>query len=110
MDIKEILSILGILVLLLLVSILKVLPYREKGMGGPEMTGRATVVSRRVGAGRAPAAGSHGNYLVTFALSDGETIELYTTNVVFRQMKEGLRGQLTWQGKNFCHFDPDQTA
>ena len=82
--------------------------YRDKDDKGPEMTGRATVTSKRVDQGRyLGKAPSRWNLLMTFSLSDGEEIELYVTQDIFSTLKEGHSGQLTWQGKRFYHFDPD---
>lgn len=82
--------------------------YRDKDDKGPEMTGHATVTSKRVDQGRyLGKAPSRWNLLVTFALSDGEEVELYVTQDIFSTLKEGQSGQLTWQGKRFCHFDSD---
>ena len=82
--------------------------YRDKDDKGPEMTGRATVKAKRVEQGRyLGKAPSRWNLLMTFALSDGEEIELYVTQDVFSTLQEGQSGQLTWQGKRFYHFDPN---
>lgn len=81
--------------------------YRDKDDKGPEMTGPATVRSCRVKTGRAPTRGSHWDYMMTFALADGEEVELYVTEDIFSTLKEGQSGLLTWQGKRFYHFDPD---
>lgn len=83
--------------------------YRDKDDKGPEVTGHATVVSQRVDQGR-----YHGsvrtrwNYMMTFALSDGEEVELYVTDDIFSSLKPGQSGQLTWQGKRFYAFEPDK--
>lgn len=82
--------------------------YRDKDDKGPELTAPATVVSKRVDQGRyIGKAPSRWNYLMTFALSDGEELELYVTDDVFSTLKEGQSGQLTWQGKRFYQFYPD---
>lgn len=82
--------------------------YRDKDDKGPEMTGRATVTGKRVEQGRyLGKAPSRWNLLMTSSLSDGEEIELYVTQDVFSTLQEGRSGQLTWQGKRFYHFDPD---
>ena len=82
--------------------------YRDKDDYGPEMTGRATVKSKRATQGRyLGKAPSRWNLLMTFSFHDGEEIELYVTQDIFSTLKEGQSGQLTWQGKRFYHFDPD---
>lgn len=82
--------------------------YRDKDDHGPEMTGQATVKSHRVVQGhylgKAP---SRWNYLVTFTLSDGEEIELYTIQSDFQVLKDGTCGTLTWQGRRFLDFEAD---
>jgi len=58
--------------------------YRDKDDRGPELTGRATVVSKRVAQGRyLRKAPSRWNYLMTFSLGDGEEVELYVSDDVF---------------------------
>lgn len=52
--------------------------------------------------------GQNWNYLVTFRLADGEEIELYTGQNEYRQLKEGLAGQLSWHRDNFVSFDFDE--
>lgn len=83
--------------------------YRDKNDKGPEMTGPAVVKSHRVTQGRyfgkAP---SRWNYMATFALADGEQIELHTTEFDYGLLKDGLFGQLTWQGKTFLDFEAEQ--
>ena len=91
--------------------------FRDKSDKGPELTGQATVKSHRVEQGnyqgQAPT-GYQGNtrgnwnYWVTFTLSDGEEIELYTGEAEYRALKDGTTGQLTWQGKKFREFDTDE--
>ena len=91
--------------------------FRDKADKGPELTGQATVKSHRVEQGnyqgQAPT-GYQGNtrgnwnYFVTFTLSDGEEIELYTGEAEYRALKDGTTGQLTWQGKKFREFDTDE--
>ena len=84
------------------------LVYKDKDDKGPEMTGRATVKSKRVDQGRyLGKAPTRWNYLMTFTLSDGEEIELYMTQDFFATLQEGQSGQLTWQGKRFYHFEAD---
>ena len=107
----------GIFILALLYPIYQRLIFRDKADKGPELTGRATVKSHRVDQGnyqgQAPT-GYQGNtrgnwnYYVTFTLSDGEEIELYTGEAECKALKDGTTGQLTWQGKKFREFDTDE--
>lgn len=99
----------GILLLSLLYIFYQRWAYRDKDDKGPEMTGRATVKAHRVEQGRFHGkAPGRWNYIVTFALSDGEEIELYTFEDVYRSLKDGTSGQLTWQGRNFLEFETDE--
>ena len=84
--------------------------------GGHVLTGRATVVSKRVAEGNYRNAqrnaktwyvGSQWNYLVTFRLSDGEEMELHTFENEYRLLKEGMSGQLSWHKQNMTGFEPD---
>ena len=82
-----------------------ILTNRQKNL-----TGRATIISRRVEAGKNTRRGSYGSrwqYIVTFRLSDGEEIELYTFENQYKALKEGICGQLTWCGNSFSSFEPD---
>ena len=91
--------------------------FRDKADKGPELTGQATVKSHRVEQGNYQGQASTGyqgntrgnwNYWVTFTLSDGEEIELYTGEAEYRALQDGTKGQLTWQGKKFREFDTDE--
>lgn len=78
---------------------------------GKTLTGPATVSSRRVEHARFSGgkySGQNWNYLVTFRLSDGEQLELYTGESEYHQLKEGLSGQLSWHRDNFVSFDFDE--
>lgn len=106
----------GILLLALLYIFFQRWIFRDKNDKGPKMTGPATVKSRRVEQGnyqgKAPTryqGNSRGNwnYYVTFTLSDGEELELYVGEGEYRALKEGLSGQLTWEGKQFREFETD---
>lgn len=78
----------------------------------PKLTGYAAVISHRVAQrSEMPKEDAryvgNWNYLVTFSLSDGEEMELYTIQEDFRRLLVGNRGMLTWQGKQLIHFEPD---
>ncbi len=106
----------AMIILALLYPVYQRLIFRDKDDKGPEMTGPATVKSRRVEQGnyqgKAPT-GYQGNtrgnwnYFVTFALADGEEIELYVGEAEYKALPEGATGQLTWQGKKFREFETD---
>ncbi len=108
MEWNQILSLPAILALAVLWSCYQSWAYRDRDDKGPELTGHATVKGHRiVQGGFMGKATSRWNYMMTFALSDGEEVELYVTMDVFATLKAGQSGQLTWQGKRFYHFDPD---
>ncbi len=107
----------GILILALLYPIYQRLIFRDKGDKGPELTGQATVKSHRVEQGNYQAQAPTGyqgntrgnwNYWVTFTLSDGEEIELYTGEAEYKALKDGATGQLTWQGRKLRSFDYEE--
>lgn len=85
--------------------------YTALSSRGHTLTGPATVSSRRVEHGRFSGgkySGQNWNYLVTFRLADGEELELYTGESEYRQLKEGLTGQLCWHRDTFVSFDFDE--
>lgn len=63
------------------------------------MSGPATVKSHQ--------AAPHQSYKVTFTLSDGEDLELYTILSDYQLLKDGTSGFLTWQGRTFLDFEPN---
>ena len=80
----------------------------------PTYTATATIVSRRTEPGKymrshtssgIPGGTSTINYIVTFRLSDGEEIDLFTGEAEYRILEEGLTGQLQWQGTDFRYFE-----
>ena len=80
---------------------------------GPTLSGTAQVLSRRVEPAKVSGGrytGGQWNYMVTFALADGEELELYVTQDDFRELKEGLRGFLCWQKENLLSFEPEQQS
>ena len=83
----------------------------------PTLIGNATIVSRRTEPGRymrsrsssgIPGGTSTINYIVTFRLSDGEEIELLTGEEEYYILREGLTGQLHWQGNDFRYFESQE--
>lgn len=97
----------SVIVLPLLIWGISALFSREQ-----RLTGHATVVSHRV-AQRAEMPKEDAryvgnwNYLVTFSLSDGEEIELYTIQEDFRALNDGTSGTLVWETKRLIQFEPD---
>lgn len=91
------------IVLVVCLALLTV-PY----LGGMTLTGRATVVSKKLEHGRF--GGKHSsswNYLVTFRLSDGEKLELYVFENQYAQLKEGSAGTLRWEKDTMQDFIPE---
>ncbi len=71
---------------------------------GKAETAQATVSARRVAPARFPTQDSTWDYLVTFALADGKSLELCATEEAYQALKEGAAGQLTWQGQDLLEF------
>lgn len=75
----------------------------------PVLTGPASIVSRRVEVGKVASfsygGGASWNYFVTFRLNGGDEIELSVGEQEYRELKEGLSGQLCWQGTDFRSFE-----
>lgn len=93
--------------LVVLIGLIRWLPFRPKGPK-EEMTGRATVLSKRVAQGSGSFnAGTRWDYLVTFQVGNVE-LELYVTQTRFKELKEGMTGVLRWQRESLVWFDPDE--
>lgn len=90
-----------------LVAAIRILPHRTGG-SRKELTGHATVLSRRVDQGSPVAGGGHTrwNYKVVFQVGN-TPLELLTTEAEYRSLKEGAKGILFWQGDEFCSFTPE---
>lgn len=89
-------------------------PFREKKTTEPELTARATVAARRVQSGNPIRSGRSSGFgytfLVTFRMEDGSNLELYTYDVEYGALREGMEGKLTWKGKYFVSLDQEKTA
>ena len=82
----------------------RALPYLRSQV----LTGRATVVSKKLEHGRFGGKySSSWNYLVTFRLSDGEELELYVFEHQYAQLKEGSTGTLRWEKDTMQDFIPE---
>lgn len=92
-----------------LVAAIRILPHRTGG-SRKELTGHATVLSRRVDQGSPVAGGGHTrwNYKVVFQVGNQE-LDLYVTQSQYRLLTEGTTGQLTWQRENLVEFAADET-
>lgn len=71
----------------------------------PEQTANAQVLSRRVDTCYSlEKTDSSWAYLVTFHMESGEEAELKVSENDYRQLKEGTRLSITWQGENLTSF------
>ena len=89
-----------------LIFYLWVRAFSEKPSGEPERTVKATVISKEVkeGTNRSGRSMMGYSFLVTFRTASGETLELYAYEIEFGALKEGMRGELTYQGPYFVSF------
>lgn len=72
------------------------------------LTGPATVESHSVEVAKFGGKWSHGwNYLIHFRLSDGDILELYTTEAEYQTIKDGQTGTLFWDDNQLMDFIPD---
>lgn len=72
----------------------------------PTYTAAATVDSRQVEPARYHSRWSSGwNHLVTFRLTDGDTIKLYTTPQEYQDLEEGLSVTIVWQNENLLRYE-----
>ena len=75
---------------------------------GQELTGTATVVSRRMEVGKLGGKWTDNyNRLMTFRFSDGSELELYVSKEAYAVLQDGETGQLIWQGNQLLSFDSD---
>lgn len=91
----------------LLVSYLRAHWFLEKPSQDPERTVTATVLSKEVKRGTHQAGRSKGgySYTVTFITENGQELELFTYEIEFGSLKEGMKGALTYQGRYFVTFN-----
>lgn len=90
----------------LLIAYLRVHWFREKPTQEPERTVTATVVSKEIKSGTNETGRSMMGYSfqVTFRTKEGEMLELYTYEVEYGALKEGMTGTLTYRGRYFVSF------
>lgn len=81
--------------------------FKKKSRGGKEQSGTATVTSHRMTTARFPTPESTWNFLVTFALSDSSEVELHTLEAQYKELKDGQRGLLSWEGETFLNFEQE---
>jgi hypothetical protein len=96
-----------IFIALIIIGFIAMLVYHFASQG-QELTGTATVVSRRL---ELSSMGSkwadNYNRLITFRLSDGSELELYVSQEAYAVLADGETGQITWQGDQLTCFDGD---
>ena len=75
---------------------------------GRELTGTATVVSRRLELSKLGSKWADNyNRLITFRFSDNSELELYVSKEVYAVLQDGETGVLVWQGDQLVSFDSD---
>lgn len=87
---------------------LRTFPFREKKSKAPQQTAHARLLARRVTTGADRTGRSSGmgyNYVLTFQLNDGTILELYSHDVEYGALREGMSGKLTWQDRYFVSLD-----
>ncbi len=96
-----------IFIALVIVAFIAMLVYHFVSQG-QELTGTATVVSRRMEVGKLGGKWTDNyNRLITFRLSDGSELELYVSKEAYEVLPDGETGQLVWQGDQLRSFDSD---
>lgn len=96
-----------IFIMLILVGFIAMLAYHFISQG-QELTGTATVISRRMEVGKmGDKWADNYNRLMTFRFSDGSELELYVSKEAYAVLQDGETGQLIWQGNQLLSFDSD---
>ena len=94
-----------IFIILILVGFIAMLVYHFISQG-PELTGTATVISRRMEVGKmGDKWADNYNRLITFRLRDGSELELYVTKEAYSVLEDGDTGQLCWKGNQLTSFE-----
>ena len=106
---KTVLLFLFFLAVASLIFWLRSFPFREKKTTEPERTAKAKVIARRIqsGADRSGRSVMGYNHVVVFHLEDGQEVSLYTHDVEYGTLREGMTGKLTWKGPYFVNFEED---
>jgi len=89
-----------------LIFYLRVRWFTEKPSTEPERTAKATVISKEVrqGTNRSGRSMMGYSFAVKFRTEEGQLLELFTYEVEFGGLKEGMTGTLTYQGPYFVSF------
>ena len=94
-----------IFIILILVGFIAMLAYHFISQG-QELTGTATVISRRMEIGKMGGKWADNyNRLITFRFSDGSELELYVSKEAYVILEDGDTGQLCWQGDQLTSFE-----
>ena len=90
-----------------LVFYLRVRMFTEKPSDELRRSAPATVISKEVreGTNRTGRSMMGYSFVVTFRTDSGETLELYTYEIEFGGLKEGMKGELTYKGRYFVSFE-----
>ena len=96
----------------LLFAYIRVRGWLETPSKEQEKSVTATVVSKKVIRGTHGAGRSIGGYsfVVNFMTEDNQALELFTYEIEFGSLKEGMHGILTYQGRYFVCFEYKDTA
>lgn len=79
--------------------------FKKLSRSGKARSGKATVTSKRMDMARFPTPESTWNYLITFTLEDGSSVELHASEVIYQAITEGEKGLLTWEGEHLLRFE-----
>lgn len=82
------------------------LPYLK--YKGKKISCSAVITSKRMEYSNTPQiryAGNRWNYLVTFLCGDGHEVDLYVIESEYGELKEGMEGNLVYQGKKMLSFN-----
>ncbi len=103
----DILYILAAIAIPVGICFLWVLPFREKKSTEPQQTAPATLVTREIrrGSDRSGRSRVGFNHVLIFQLSDSRKLELYSYEEEYGALREGMAGNLTWQGRYFVNWE-----
>ena len=89
-----------------LIFYLRVRAFSEKPSAEPERTVNAAVIAKEVkeGTNRSGRSTMGYSFAVKFRTEEGQILELYTYEIEFGSLKEGMTGTLTYQGPYFVSF------
>lgn len=90
-----------------LIAYLRIRPFLEKPAKEPEKTVFATVISKEVKTGTFNTGRSNRgyNYVLYFMTEEGQKLELFSYEIEFGRLREGMQGMLTYKGRYFVNFE-----